>query len=117
MDVEVSHKPSGGSQAGPPAPTGGIVVVLALPRELGTGRSVTRAIAHVQKALEGTEDNLAVRRPCEGDVRLFDEIEERIVPRVHLDDAPASGKTPWRRQGPLASHARSGGDSAQRRHA
>ena len=86
------HKAAGASQAGPPAPAGGIVVVLALPGELGTGRSVTRAVAHVQEALKGTEDDFSVRRPCEGDVRLFDEIEEGVVPGVHLDDAPASGK-------------------------
>src|SRR5215213_6932903 len=61
-------------------------------QELGTGRPVARAIAHIQKALERSEDDLAVRRSREGEVRLFNEIEDIAVPGGHLDKAPASGK-------------------------
>ena len=33
-----------------------------------------------------------IRRAVQCEMRLFDEIEEVVVPDVHLDDAPAAGK-------------------------
>src|SRR5215212_5066835 len=92
MDIEVAHQPSGGSEAGPSSPADRVIVVMALPGELGTGRPVARAVAHIEKALERSEDDLAARRSREGEVRLLDEVEDIVVPGVHLDDAPAPGK-------------------------
>lgn len=42
-------------------------------------------VAHVQEALESSEGDFAL----EGEMRLFDKIEEVAVPDVHLDDAQA----------------------------
>src|ERR671920_577262 len=93
MDVEVPDKPSGGSEAGPSSSAGWVIFVMAFPRELSTRRAIARAIAHVEEALERSEDDLAVRGAPERDVCLFDKVEERVVPGVHLDNAPASGKS------------------------
>lgn len=41
---------------------------------------------------EGAEGDLAVRRAFERQMRLFDEIEEIVVPDIHFDDTPATGK-------------------------
>src|SRR5215213_7434869 len=73
-------------------------------QELGTGRPVARAIAHIQKALERSEDDLAARLSREGEVRLFNEVEDIAVPGIHLDNAPASGKR-LGEGGPLRHHA------------
>jgi len=48
----------------------------ALPRELGAGRTVSRAVADIEEALQRTEGNFTVGLALEGEMRLFDEIEE-----------------------------------------
>jgi uncharacterized protein (DUF58 family) len=45
-----------------------------------------------KSSLERSEDDLAARRSREGEVRLFNEINDIAAPGIHLDDAPASGK-------------------------
>src|SRR5688572_17939239 len=76
----------------PSTPAGRIVVVMALPRELGAGCPIARAIADIQEALERPKGNLAIRLARKGQMRLFDEIEKVVVPNIHLDDAPAAGE-------------------------
>src|ERR1044071_2825688 len=92
MDIEVAHQPSRGSEAGPSSPAGRVIVVMALPGELGRSRPVPRAVMHIEKALERCEDDLAPRWSREGQVRLLHEVEDIIVPGAHLNDAPSSGK-------------------------
>ncbi len=62
------------------------------PRELRAGGSVARAVADVEEALERTEGDFAVSCAVEGEVRFLNEVEEVVVPIVHLDDAPAAGE-------------------------
>ena len=63
-------------------------------------------VADIEEALQRAEGDLAVGRAFEGQMRLLDEIEEVVIPDIHLDDAPASGKrlgeggNPW----PSAGH-------------
>ena len=92
MDVEVPDEAAGSAEGGPPATAGGGVVVLPFPRELRAGRSVACAVAGVEEALECAEGDLAIRRVLEAEMRFLDEVEEVIVPVVHLDDAPAAGE-------------------------
>lgn len=61
---------------------------------------VSRAITDVKEALRRTEDNFTVGLALEGEMRLFDKIEEVPVPVVRFDDAPAANKglrrrAPW----------------------
>src|SRR3954462_11988022 len=63
MDIEVAHQPSRGSEAGPSSPAGRVIVVTALPGELGTSRPVPRAVMHIEEALERCEDDLAPDGP------------------------------------------------------
>ena len=76
----------------PSATAGGVILIVPFPRELREGRTVAGAVANIEEALQRTEGNLAVRPALKGEMCLFDEIEEVIVPDIHLDDAPATGK-------------------------
>lgn len=62
------------------------------PREFRAGRAVSRAVADIKEAFEGAEADFAARRAFERQMRLFDEIEEIVVPDIHFDDTPATGK-------------------------
>jgi hypothetical protein len=46
-----------------------------------------------QEALESAEGNFTIGLALEGEMRFFDEVEEVVFPDVHLDDAPAAGKS------------------------
>ena len=76
----------------PSAAASRIILVVSFPREFRAGRAVSRAVADIEEALQRAEGDLAVRRAFERQMRLFDEIEEIVVPDIHLDDAPAAGK-------------------------
>lgn len=66
-------------------------------------RSVAGAVAHVQEALESPKRDFAIGLALEdGEMRLFDKIEEVAVQDVHLEDAPAAGR-PWRSRAPWPS--------------
>ena len=68
------------------------------PGELGAGCVVPRAVAGIEEAFQRAEGDFAIRCAGEGEVRLFDEIEEVGVPYNHLGpragpgDAPAAGE-------------------------
>lgn len=81
-----------GADHRPSATTSGMSLVVTLPREFRAGRAVSRAVADIKEAFEGAEADLAVRRAFERQMRLFDEIEEIVVPNIHFDDMPATGK-------------------------
>lgn len=63
-----------------------------LPRELGRRCAIPRAVANIEEASQRAEGDFAVRRALERKVRLFNEIEEVVVPDIHPDDAPAAGE-------------------------
>ena len=88
----MADEAASGSDGRPSATAGWVVLVIAFPGELGAGRSVTRAVANVEEAGEGSKDDLAIRAALERDVRLLDKVEEVIAPSVHLDDAPTTGE-------------------------
>lgn len=75
----------------PSATAGALILVVPLPWELRAGRTVSRVIADVEEALQRTEGNFTGGL-IEGEMRLFDKIEEVAVSVVHFDDAPAAGK-------------------------
>jgi hypothetical protein len=92
VDEEVADETPGCANGGPSTTTGGIVVIVAFPGELGAGRSVARAVANIEEAFEGTEGDLAVRAALEADVGLLDKVEEVIIPGIHLDDPPTASE-------------------------
>src|ERR1700722_1993319 len=92
MDVEVADEAAGGTEDSPPTAAGWVVLIMSFPRELRAGGAVAGAVADIEEALQRAEGDLAVGRAFEGQMRLLDEIEEVVVPDIHLDDAPASGK-------------------------
>ena len=55
--------------------------------ELRAGRTVSGAVANVEKALQRTEGNFNVGLTLEGEMRLFEKIEEAAVPVVQFHDA------------------------------
>src|SRR4051812_28668698 len=92
MDEDVTDEAAGCSESDPSTAAGFVAVVVALPGELGAGGSVPRAITNIEEALHGDEGDLAVRCALEGEVGLFAEVEDVVVPDVHFDDAPAAGE-------------------------
>ena len=92
MDIEVADEAACGAEDSPSATAGRVVLVVTFPRELCTGCAVSRAVADIEDALQRAEGDLAVGSAPEGEMRLFDEIEEVFVPDIRLDDAPAAGK-------------------------
>ncbi len=68
--------------------------------KLRAGRTVSRAVADVEKALQRTEGDFTIGLTLEGEMRLFDKIEEVAVPVVHFGDAPAA--MAWAKPGTLA---------------
>lgn len=56
------------------------------------GRAVPRAVTDVGVALHGDKGDLTLQGALEGEVGLFDEVKDVVVPNVHLDDAPAAGE-------------------------
>lgn len=59
-------------------------------RELRAGRAVARTAANIEETLEGAEGDFTVRSALKAEMRLIDEVEEVVVPGVHLDDAPTT---------------------------
>ena len=86
----MADEASCGAKDNPSATAGGVILIVPLPRELRQGRTVAGAVANIEEALQRTEGNLA-GPTLKGEMCLFDEIEEVIVPDIHLDDAPATG--------------------------
>src|SRR5215217_6589358 len=62
----------------------GIHLVEALPGEA----DAVRAVAAVEAALDRAEDELAATLLIEADVGGLDQIEEVVVPQLHLDNPP-----------------------------
>ena len=92
MYVKVADEPARSADHNPSATAGGVILVVSFPRELRAGRTVSRTVADVEKALQRAEGNFTVGLTLEGEMRLFDKIEEVAVPVVHFDDAPAASK-------------------------
>src|ERR1700691_3336480 len=93
MYVEVSDEAACSAKYNPSTTGGRVVLIISLPREFRAGRAVAGAVAHIEEALECAEGDFAVRRGFECQMRRLDEIKEVFVPNLHLDDAPAPGKS------------------------
>ena|SRR6185437_1094776 len=79
--------------AGHPRPQAGSFSSKPSQGELSAGGAIPRAVADVEEALEGAEDDFAVGFALEGEVRFLDEVKEVVAPGVHLDKAPAAGES------------------------
>ena len=62
-------------------------IVVPVARQRRAGRPVAGAVGHVREALKSGQDNFAIGLAAEGEMRFLDEVEEVVVPDVHLDDA------------------------------
>jgi hypothetical protein len=89
----VSDETAFGTKDNPSTTGGRVVLIISLPRELCARRTVAGAVANIEEAPQRAEGDFAVRRAFECQMRRLDEIKEVVVPNVHLDDTPATGKS------------------------
>lgn len=89
MDEEMTDEAAGGAEGSPPASGCLVGVVHAFPAELDAGAAVSGAITNIKPAFDGAEHERAVL-VVKADEGGFDEIEEVIVPHIHLGNPPAA---------------------------
>src|SRR5262245_58879427 len=90
VDEDVAHEASSGPQGHPAATADGIAFVEALPRELGAGSTVARAVADIKRGAEPTVRHVAVCRTAEADVGRLGNVEVTACQHIHLGDPPAA---------------------------
>jgi len=86
----VADKAAGGAESCPATAAGVRIVVRTFPCELGASRTVPRPIAHVEIGFDGAKNEFTAFLAGEGDVRGFEQI--KVLPLIHLDNPPPSGK-------------------------